>query len=105
MYDNWHQMTLAEQLGNIGSDYERALRWKTKGNQKMVDGALTRILEQVDLSLSDPRWIGPRRREIARLRDEVCREIMADGKNTTSAQQMQRYFMSFAIADRRQKGL
>lgn len=103
MYDNWHNMTLAEQLGNIGSDYDRALRWKTKGNAKMVEGALTRALEQIDLSLSDPRWAGPRRREIARLRDEVCQEIMAGGINTTSARQLQRYFMSFAIADRRQK--
>jgi len=103
MYENWHQMTLAEQLGNIGSDYERALRWKTKNNQSLVDGALARTLEQIDLSLSDPRWVGARRREIARMRDEVCREILAEEMNMDSARQLQRYFMAFAVADRREK--
>ncbi|HBE90394.1 MAG: hypothetical protein A3G57_01005 [Candidatus Andersenbacteria bacterium RIFCSPLOWO2_12_FULL_45_8] len=104
MYDNWHNMTLAEQLGNIGSDYERALHWKRKDNQKMLEGALARALEQIDLSLSDPRWAGPRRREIARMRDEVCKEILADEINMYSAQQLQRYFMAFAVASRREKG-
>ncbi len=27
----WHTMTIAEQLGNVGSEYERALSWKERG--------------------------------------------------------------------------
>jgi len=29
----WHPMTIAEQLGNVGSEYERALIWKERGDK------------------------------------------------------------------------
>ncbi|MEX1112753.1 MAG: hypothetical protein WEC84_04790 [Candidatus Andersenbacteria bacterium] len=103
MYDNWHTLTLDEQLGNAGSDYERALRWKAKGQQALFENAFARTLEQIDLTLADERWAGARRREIARAREEVCREILYED-NASSAAELQRYFLAFATAARRQVG-
>jgi hypothetical protein len=102
MYDNWHTLTLEEQLGNAGSDYERALRWKNKGQQTLFENAFARTLEQIDLTLADERWSGVRRREIARAREEVCREIL-DQDNPVSAAGLQKYFLAFATAARRQR--
>ncbi len=31
----WYSLSLAEQLGNVGSDFERALRWKEKKQEKL----------------------------------------------------------------------
>ena len=69
----WHKMTLAEQLGNVGSEYERALRWKQKGNAKYFDGAFARMLELLALEIRtmlglmgvtslaelNPSWVRP----------------------------------------------
>jgi hypothetical protein len=96
----WFTMTLAQQLGNVGSDYERALRWQNK-RRRLFTGAVTRTLELLDLTLADRRWQGPRRREIARLRDEVCRELLGENINGVSARQLQRYFLSMAALARK----
>jgi hypothetical protein len=74
----WHKMTLAEQLGNVGSEYERALRWKQKGNAKYFDGAFARMLELLDLTIADPRWRNHRLKELCRLREFVCDELWND---------------------------
>ena len=103
MYDNWYHLSLCEQLGNVGSDYERTLRWKAKGQQELFDNSFARTLEQIDLTLSDNRWAGARRREIARLREEVCHEIM-HRDDPESAAGLQRYFLAFATAARMDSG-
>ncbi len=60
----WHQLSLAEQLGNIGSEISRAARWSGR-NDELSRGALERALELFDLTLDDPRH----RRSPARLRE------------------------------------
>jgi len=99
----WFTMTIAEQLGNIGSDYERALRWKEKGEEKMFIRAFDRTLELIDLTLSDPRLTIGRRREIARMRDEVCKELLNKEQNSASAQGLKKYFLNMALLARNKK--
>lgn len=41
----WQSMTLAQQLGNVGSEYSRARKWKEKGNVEFFDKAFIRLLE------------------------------------------------------------
>ena len=102
---DWTKMSLAEQLGNAGSDFDRAVRWKQKKQAKLAMSAVQRTLDQIDQTLSDDRHAGYRRKEIARLREEVCRELFADEINIESAKQLQRYFLAFAIVTRRRTGL
>lgn len=98
-------MSLAEQLGNVGSEFDRAVHWKQKKQTQLALYASQRALEQLDRTLSDNRHAGHARREIARLREEVCRELFSDEINMESAKQLQRYFLAFAIAVRRLSGL
>jgi hypothetical protein len=51
----WHTLTLAEQLGSVGSDVGRAIRAKARGDDGRLEGALERALELLDLTLSDDR--------------------------------------------------
>lgn len=104
MYETWPQLNLPEQLGNAGSDYERALKWKMKRNKALFTSALARTLEQIDLTLRDPRWRGPRRQEIARLREEVCNEMLYRN-NPDSAKRLVKYFLSLATQARRARAL
>ena len=54
----WHTMTLAEQLGNVGSEVSRAVRAKGQGNEGRMNAALGRALELFDLTAADPRLLG-----------------------------------------------
>ena len=91
----WQTMTLAEQLGNIGSEYERAMRWKNK-NEEHFEKAVNRTLELIDLTISDPR-LRHRLKEITRLRESVCEEFFSSTKAGQDTPQFQNYFTQFAL--------
>ena len=46
----WSQLTLAEQMANIGSEFERALNWRAKDNADYSRRAFERALELMDLT-------------------------------------------------------
>jgi hypothetical protein len=94
----WHTMSLTEQLGNVGSEYSRARRWKEKGNVEFFDKAFARLLELLDFTITDERWRGLRRRELARVRDEICAELMM---KTSTGIGFYKYFDAMAVAARR----
>jgi hypothetical protein len=99
----WHTLTLAEQLGNIGSDVGRAIRAKEQDNDVRLQGALDRALELFDLTLTDERWCGPRRREIARAREVVCDFLVGDNDYASTAESLDAYFFAYALAARRDR--
>jgi hypothetical protein len=94
----WWTMSLAEQLGNVGSEISRVSKW-TSRNPEMARAALYRALELIDLTLDDPRH----RRSIARLREIArAREVVVDlfdGPNQygSTALSLQRYFDAYAV--------
>lgn len=92
-----------EQLANVGSEVERAIRAHAAGNTSRFDGALARALELFDLTATDPRWRGPRRREILRAREEFCRLFFSETPPANSIPGLQRYFLYPAIAANRQR--
>jgi hypothetical protein len=97
----WRTLTLAEQLGNIGSDVGRAIRALERGDEQRFVGALDRALELFDLTLADDRWSGPRRREIARAREVTCDFLVGDNEYGSTAASLDAYFLAFALAARR----
>jgi hypothetical protein len=95
----WGQLSLVEQLGNVGSEVGRMLRWRGR-DERLMAGAFERALELLDLTLADPRWRG-RLREIARARELLC-DAAADGREYgTTLEDLDRYFLAFAMAARR----
>ena len=93
-------LTLAEQLGNIGSEVGRAIRARERDDPKRFAGALDRALELFDLTLDDPRWRGPRLREIARAREVTCDFLAGDNDYGSTAESLDAYFLQFATAAR-----
>lgn len=93
----WFTFSLAEQLGNIGSEVSRCIR--ARGDDKRFEGAVFRALELFDLTLSDPRW-RKRLKEIARARELFC-DAIQDGKEYgTTLEDLDKYFYYFAFAAR-----
>jgi hypothetical protein len=96
----WATLTLAEQLGNAGSDVGRAIRARTSGDRERFAPALDRALELLDLTLEDERWRGPRRREIARAREVVCDYLVGANTYGSTDRSLEAWFMAFALAAR-----
>jgi hypothetical protein len=62
---------------------------------------MTRALELFDLTAADARWRGPRRREVLRVREEVCTLLLAERPFPASVSGLRRYFLAFAVLARR----
>ena len=99
----WRTLTLAEQLGNAGADVGRAIRARDERDLAQFDAAFDRALELLDLTLADPRWIGPRLREIARTREVVCDFLAGDNLYCSTPELLDNYFLAFAVAARRDR--
>jgi hypothetical protein len=96
----WQAMSLVEQMANIGSEVDRAIRAHTAEHRERFDHALARGLELFDLTAADDRWTGPRRREVLRAREEFCRLFFDAPADPASVASLQRYFLYYAIAAR-----
>ena len=95
----WFELSLAEQLGNVGSEYERAVKWK-ESNDARFESAVNRFLELLDLTIGNQRLAAAQRRELVRVREAVCEEL---GEKVKHDDYFQRYFFYFALAARNRK--
>jgi len=92
----WSEFTLAEQLGNVGSEVSRMINWRGK-DKAIADRAFERMLELIDLTLADlhDKY---RLREIARARELlVSNWLMPNSKNDLELNQLNKYFFQFAL--------
>jgi hypothetical protein len=98
---HWWKLSLVEQLGNIGSEVSRAVRWQAR-NPEMAQGALYRALELFALTLDDPRHrrSPARLREIARAREVVADFFAGPNQYGSTGPSLQKYFDAFAMAAR-----
>lgn len=97
----WGRFSLVEQMANIGSEVERALRARDAGQATRLENAMGRALTLFDLTAADDRWRGPRLREVLRAREEFCRLFHDPSVPDDSADGLRRYFLAFAVAARR----
>lgn len=99
----WERFSLVEQLANVGSEVERAIRARESGHELRFEGALGRALALFDLTANDPRWRGPRCREVLRAREEFVRLFFDPKVPDESAAGLRRYFLAFATAARKKR--
>jgi hypothetical protein len=93
----WHSLTIAEQLGNIGSEVSRTATAQNT-NKARFEGAVERAIELFNLTLDDPRWRRTERaREIGRAKELFCDAITGGGEYGVNLQDIQQYFDDFAI--------
>jgi len=95
----WKELTFIEQMANIGSEVERTIRWKSKGNQDYSRQAFERVLELLDLSIDSTRNT-PRLRELARLREVLSDYFVFSNSYHSTDLLWQKYFLPFTWAAR-----
>ena len=99
----WFTFSLAAQLGNVGSEYERALNWKERGDKERFEPAFGRLLELLDLTISDPRWKNHRLKELTRLRECICDELYNEASEFIHPSDLRPYFLYFGILARSER--
>lgn len=90
----WYQMTLEEQMSNIGTEVGRAAKWQRK-DDKIFFGAVTRALELFDLTLEDSKWKGGRLIELGRLKEVFCDGVLGGKEYGTNLSSLENYFYPF----------
>lgn len=101
----WHGFSIFEQMGQVGSEVDRALHWKNKGDEVGAKRALERALELLDFTIADPRWraVKGRLKELTRAREVLCDFFYGENEYGSSGQFLKDYFLYFAIAARKDK--
>ncbi len=95
----WFQLGLVEQMANVGSEVERALNWKARGNSEYSMRAVERALELLDLTIGDLKN-RCRLREVTRVREVLADYFYADNQYGSTEVSWRRYFWSYAYAVR-----
>lgn len=96
----WRELSLLEQMANIGSEVGRAILSREKGMGSRAEGAAYRALELFDLTLDDPK-LRRRLREIARAREVFADFFFGENSTKSTGDSLQKYFFDFAVAVRR----
>lgn len=99
----WFKFSLLEQLANIGSDVERTIQWRKKGDMNYSQSAFERTLELLDLTIADPKN-RKRLKEILRVREALINYFMYDNVYAFTDEFWQDYFYQFNYAAALQKG-
>lgn len=96
----WAQMSLCEQMANVGSEISRAFNWRNKGKDDFSKKAVNRALDLLDLTISLIRKYS-RLKELFRVREGLIDFFY--GKNEFSSSEIlwRKYFDHFNYAARK----
>jgi len=89
----WFSLALAEQMANIGSEVERTIIWKKKGNKEYSHWAFERALELIDLTKIDPKN-RKRLKELCRSREMLVDWFLKNQYHSNDSI-WHNYFMAF----------
>jgi len=93
----WGELTFFQQMGNIGSEVVRAIKWKNKGKKDYFLLAFERALELFDLTIEDSKNI-KRLKEITRGRELFADYMVCDNIYKSDDKFFQNYFYQFSYA-------
>jgi|SRR3989338_1778703 len=93
--ERWWTLSLAEQMGNIGSEVGRAAKWQGV-DESSFWGAVGRALDLFDLTRMDKRWQS-RRVEIDRVKEVFSDAVLGGYEYNSFLPDLERYFMQFAL--------
>jgi len=101
-YDKWSELSIFDQMGNIGSEVGRAFKAKKSNDDSTMKAAFYRGLDLIDMTAKS--WVEnntslARLRELLRARELFCKSIM----NEYIDYGLEKYFMQFAVASRLNK--
>lgn len=95
----WEKLSFMEQMANVGSEVERTILWRDKGNESYSHQAFGRALELLDLTIASP-LNRKRLRELTRIREVMVDYFYGENKFSSSDKLWRNYFYPFNYAAR-----
>jgi hypothetical protein len=95
----WKSMLFIEQMANIGSEIERAIRWKGKGNPDYSNQAFERALELLEITITDKKN-KHRLKELTRLKEMLADHFQFENEYRSTDKSWTNYFYPFNYASR-----
>ncbi len=95
----WKKLTFFEQMANVGSEVERAIKWKNKNNTEYSRMAFERALELLDLTIENEKSAS-RLKELLRLREALADYFAFGNDYGSTDEKWQKYFYAFNFAAR-----
>lgn len=93
----WKNLSFLEQMANIGSEVERTISWKEKGNVEYSQKAFIRSIELLNMTLGSD-LTPPQRREVARVREIWTDFIRYSNQYRSNKEQWRKYFLQLLLA-------
>lgn len=98
----WSELSLVEQMANVGSEVERTIGWREKGNSEYSRKAFERALELLSMTIDDKK--NKRRlKEIVRNYEVLVDYFAGDNIYGSSDKVWRNYFFAFNWAARIKK--
>ena len=91
----WFELSLVEQLANVGSEVERTIRSRDAGYRESSEKAFERALELLGLTVADPKNRF-RLKEVCRAHELLVDYFQGDNLYGSSDELWRKYFLGFA---------
>ena len=95
----WNELSLIEQMANVGCEVERAISWRKRGNDDYSQKAFKRVLELLTLTIVDLKNKN-RLKELTRAREALIDYFFGDNLFLSSDRLWKKYFYPFFFAAR-----
>ena len=92
--DTWYNMPVTMQISHIGSEVERAIRYKNKGNTQRMTMFCEKAIEFLRLSISDPKN-KHRIQEFEFCIEELKDYFMGENVYQTTDEMLKKYYDAF----------
>lgn len=99
LVDRWKDLSIFEQMANIGAEVGRTIKWHNKGKYEKSTSAMYRALELIDFSVCDPKNESSLK-EILRVREVFLDFVAGDNVYKSTEEAWSKYFYYFTIAAR-----
>ena len=96
----WNMLPFIEQMANIGSEVERALKWQSKNNPDYCRKAFERALELLDITMESAKGLA-RLKELARVREALVDYFSGTNQFMSTESLWRGYFSHFTYAVRK----
>lgn len=95
----WKELTFLEQMANVGSEVERAIKWRERENPDFSRKAFERTLELLDLTIADEKN-RKKLRELLRTREVLADFFVFENVYGSTNESWRKYFLAFGLAAR-----
>lgn len=101
--ERWNGFTILFQMANVGTDFERALDWRARGDQDDSEAALWRGLELLAFTIQDPKN-NKRRKELRIIKEVMLDYFYGDNQYGYTDEALHQYFFWYAHAAAIERG-